>query len=157
MMTRKQRDQRSGYTLIELLEVIAAIAIGAWLADTASNYFEGVGRKVVYWTIATVGSALIFLCFLVGIGYLVGSIIYLRRGWKIVGMGRDELAYVERDKGRVIFGAELMGTGPVSRIITIPASDWDTSVPAWARGRREEIVARIRSEMPDPRYKYIDK
>lgn len=156
-MTKKQCDRCAGYTLIELLELIAAIALGAWLADTASDYFEGAGRKVVYWTVATVGSALIFVCLLVGVGYLVGSIMYLRRGWKIVGVGRDALAYVERDKGRIIFGAELMGTGSVSRIITIPVSDWDTSVPAWASGRREEIVARIRSEMPEPRYKYIEK
>ena len=63
-------DRRSGYTLIELLEAIVAIAIGACLADTASMYFEGIGQKVVYWTIATVGSAIIFLCLLFGIGYL---------------------------------------------------------------------------------------
>ena len=157
MMTRKQCDQRSGYTLIELLEATVAIAIGAWLADVASNNCEGVGRKVVYWTIATVGSALIFLCLLVGIGYLVGFTMYLRRGWRIVGVGRDALAYEERHKGRIEFGAELMGTGPVSRLITIPSSDWDASVPAWAKGRKGEIVARIRSEMPEPRYKCIEK
>jgi prepilin-type N-terminal cleavage/methylation domain-containing protein len=63
-------DRRSGYTLIELLEAIVAIAIGACLAETASKYFEGIGQKVVYWTIATVGSAIIFLCLLFGIGYL---------------------------------------------------------------------------------------
>jgi len=67
----KDRSRKRGeVTLIELLEVIAAIAIGAWLAETVSIHFQGASRKVVFWVIATVGSGVIFLCLLVGLGYL---------------------------------------------------------------------------------------
>ena len=76
MIIRQQKSNRAGWTLIELLECIAAIALGGWLADKASSHFEGVWHSVVFWTIATVGSGVIFVLFLYGFGYLFS---YLRR------------------------------------------------------------------------------
>ena len=73
MMIRQHTSTRrcvAGYTLIELLEGIAAIALGAWLADTVSSHFDGTWRTIVLWTIRTVGSGIFFLCFLYGFGYL---------------------------------------------------------------------------------------
>ncbi len=66
----------AGCTLIELIEVVAAIALGAWLADKVSSYFTGAWRTLVLWTIRTIGSGIIFLCFLYGFGYLLA---YLER------------------------------------------------------------------------------
>ena len=60
----------AGYTLIELLEAIAAIALGEWLGDVVSSHFEGTWRTVVLWTIRIVGSGVFFLCFLFGFAYL---------------------------------------------------------------------------------------
>ena len=73
MTFRQHNSNRAGYTLIELLEGIAAIALGAWLADKVGSHFQGVWHTIVYWTIATVGSGIIFLCFLFGFGYLFAS------------------------------------------------------------------------------------
>lgn len=69
-----QGEGDAGYTLIELLEGIAAIALGMWLADVASSHFEGAGHTIVLWTIRIVGSGIIFLCFLFGFGYLFGCL-----------------------------------------------------------------------------------
>ncbi len=70
---------QAGYTLIELLEAIAAIALGVWSANTLSGHCEGVWRAIVFWTVATVGSGIIFVLFLYGFGTLFG---YLRRHGK---------------------------------------------------------------------------
>ena len=77
-----------------------------------------------------------------------------RRGWITRGAGRDQIEYVERGRGRITFYAELMGRGPVSRVFTIPVSTWEMTAPAWARGRLEEIVARLKTDFPEPRYEY---
>lgn len=71
--TDARRDD-SGCTLIELFEGIAALMLGMWLADVASSHFEGVWRTVVLWTVRTLGSGIIFLCFLFGFGYLFGCL-----------------------------------------------------------------------------------
>ncbi len=70
MIFREHQSSRAGYTLIELLECIAAIALGGWLADRLSSHFTGVWHKIVFWSVATVGSGVIFLIFLFGFGYL---------------------------------------------------------------------------------------
>ena len=77
------------------------------------------------------------------------------RGWTVKGHGRDEIAYEEHRKGEIVFSAELMGAGPVARVIRLPErDDWDSTVPSWARGRRDEILARIMQTLREPRYSY---
>lgn len=76
MIFRQQSSSRYGWTLIEVLEGVAAIALGGWLADRLSSHIEGVRHKIVFWSIATVGSGIIFVIFLFGFGYLLS---YSRR------------------------------------------------------------------------------
>ena len=66
--TVEKRD--AGYTLIELMELIAAIASGAFVADKVARHFQGIWHTIVYWSIATVGSGIFFLFFLYSFGYL---------------------------------------------------------------------------------------
>ena len=80
-----------------------------------------------------------------------------QRGWTIIGQGRDQIAYVERNKGKLIFNAELMGTGPVDRVIHIPTSSWNTQFPTWAQDRREEIVSRLKMTLPELRHEYREE
>jgi hypothetical protein len=63
-------------TFIELLEVIAAIALGGLLAEILSSPFHGFWHPVVLWAVRTVGSGVIFLLLFWGIGHLFS---YLRR------------------------------------------------------------------------------
>jgi hypothetical protein len=76
MITRRQksslnkRRQDAGFTVIELLEGTAAIALACWLAEKLSSYYEGFWHTAVLWTVRTVGSVAIFLVLLYGFGYL---------------------------------------------------------------------------------------
>lgn len=73
MLIRRHTSEgrgRDGFTLIEVLECVAAVALGMWLADVASSHFEGAARTVVLWTVRTGGSGILFVCFLFGFGYL---------------------------------------------------------------------------------------
>jgi hypothetical protein len=36
-------------------------------------------------------------------------------------------------------------------------SNWNRTVPAWARGRRTEIVERIRSRLKPPMYQFVNR
>jgi len=83
------------------------------------------------------------------------QIRFLIRGWMILGHGRDEIAYVERGKGRIVFYAELMGRGRIIRILYLPGEDdWNAKTPSWAQNRRDEIVKRIKQVCPESRYEY---
>jgi len=108
------------------------------------------------------------------IGYIIGGVILgtpffgiaymlirrqidlVRKGWTIKGVGRDQIAYVERNNGQIVFAAEL-GTRPSRRIIQIPATQWNDRMPSWAKDRREEIVQRLKQAMPETQYKYEEE
>jgi hypothetical protein len=64
-----KRRQDAGFTVIELLEGIAAFALGGWLAEKLSSHFEGFWHTAVLWSVRTVGSGVIFLLLLYGFGY----------------------------------------------------------------------------------------
>lgn len=92
---------------------------------------------------------------LVAAGFAVAAfhrIRFLIRGWTIRGQGRDRIQYVERGNCSIVLDAELM-CGPLHRVISVPtAANWDSKVPDWARGRREEILARLKLTFPRPKY-----
>ncbi|MEI7850360.1 MAG: hypothetical protein WCH86_00840 [Kiritimatiellales bacterium] len=80
---------------------------------------------------------------------------FLIRGWMIIGHGRDEIAYVEHGNGKIVFWAEICVGGPIRRVICLPGEgDWQAKTPAWASGRRDEIVTRIKQAMPERHYEY---
>jgi hypothetical protein len=78
------------------------------------------------------------------------------RGWRVGHAGRDCIYYEERVEGRwqriEINGEMLMGT-PHHVVYFRSAEDW-RSYPDWARDRRAEIIARIKSEFREPDYEY---
>ena len=63
-------------TAIELFTAIAAIALGGWLASIVGSYFVGAWHTIVFWTIATVGSGILFCAFYKG---LITFFAYLKR------------------------------------------------------------------------------
>ena len=76
--------------------------------------------------------------------------------WRVGHQGRDQMYYEERIGGTwqrlEIQGEMLMGVAHHVIYFASPAA-WDR-YPEWARGRREEIIARIKSEFRPPEYEY---
>jgi hypothetical protein len=76
-----------------------------------------------------------------------------RRRWEFVSRGydasrhfRDQVRYVERapggtDRELVLDGEMLVGA---PHVIYVPSdSRWEADMPAWAKGRKREILARV--------------
>ena len=105
-----------------------------------------------------------YLCALaVGIVFFIAGVVIKRqllfkqRGWEILPVGRDQIKYVEQGTKGIVFYAELMGRGPVNRVIYVPNAEvWNISVPDWARGRRGEILARMKTVLPESKNEYQD-
>jgi len=79
------------------------------------------------------------------------------RDWRVGHTGRDRMYYEEFRGGTwqqiTIDGEMLMG--PAHHVIYFATPEkWD-SYPEWARGRRVEIIARIKSEFAPPDYEYF--
>ena len=78
------------------------------------------------------------------------------RDWRVGHQGRDEMYYEERINGgwqRLrISGEMLMGRAHHAIYFASPVA-W-LEFPEWARHRREEIIARIKSEFRSPDYEY---
>jgi hypothetical protein len=76
--------------------------------------------------------------------------------WRVGHQGRDQMYYEERIGSTwqrlEIQGEMLMGVAHHVIYFASPAA-WDR-YPEWARGRREEIIARIKSEFRPPEYEY---
>lgn len=80
------------------------------------------------------------------------------RGWRVGHRGRDEMYYEELRDGRweriPISGEMLMGRAHHVIYFASPR-EW-LAYPDWARHRRTEIVARVKSEFRPPDYEYLD-
>ncbi|MES2477299.1 MAG: hypothetical protein V4640_16050 [Verrucomicrobiota bacterium] len=77
--------------------------------------------------------------------------------WRVGHRGRDSMYYEELHGGiweRIdIDGEMLMGRAHhVIYFATAPA--WN-AYPAWAQGRRDEIISRIKSQFREPDYEYL--
>jgi hypothetical protein len=80
------------------------------------------------------------------------------RQWRVGHHGRDEMHYEELRDGRweriPISGEMLMGRAHHVVYFASPR-EW-LAYPEWARHRRDEIVARVKSEFRPPDYEYVD-
>ena len=78
--------------------------------------------------------------------------------WRVGHHGRDMMYYEEWAgiawRRLEISGEMLMGR-PHHVIHFRSAPAW-SAYPAWAHGRRDEIIARIKSEFRPPDYEYLD-
>ncbi|MCP5540377.1 MAG: hypothetical protein H7A52_09590 [Akkermansiaceae bacterium] len=78
------------------------------------------------------------------------------RGWRVGHAGRDRMYYEEwREDGwrRINLSGEML-TGPAHHVIYFPSPQAWRELPEWARDRRDEILARIKSEFREPEYEY---
>lgn len=78
------------------------------------------------------------------------------RTWRVGHRGRDQMYYEELVDGRweriEVQGEMLMGRAHHVIYFASPAA-W-SQYPAWAQGRRDEIIARVKSEFREPDYEY---
>lgn len=56
---------------------------------------------------------------------------------------------------RMDIDGEMLGRGPAHHMIYFRRPDMWANYPEWARNRRDEIIARIKSEFTPPGYEYI--
>jgi len=79
-----------------------------------------------------------------------------RRGWRVGHRGRDQMYYEERHGGswdRIEISGEML-MGPAHHVIYFATPSQWLQYPVWARHRRDEIIARIKSEFRPPDYEY---
>ena len=78
----------------------------------------------------------------------------LERGWRFRRAGRDQFFYQELIDGQwasITIDGEMLGGRP-RHVIYMPTIEAWGRLPAWARDRRAEIIARIQTECPEPDY-----
>jgi len=78
------------------------------------------------------------------------------RSWRVGHSGRDRMYYEEFREGswqQIIIDGEML-MGPAHHVIYFASPEQWESYPGWARGRRDEIVGRIKSEFALPDYEY---
>jgi len=79
-----------------------------------------------------------------------------RREWRAGHQGRDQMYYEELRDGawqRIDIDGEML-TGRAHHVIYFASAERWLRYPAWARGRRDEIIGRITSEFREPEYEY---
>lgn len=77
-----------------------------------------------------------------------------QRGWRVGHVGRDSMYYEEFRDGawhRIELDGEML-VGKAHHVIYFGSLNF----PDWARERRDEIIARIKSEFHPPQYEYDD-
>ena len=81
------------------------------------------------------------------------------RGWRVGHRGRDQMYYEELVAGRwerLEVDGEML-TGRAHHVIYFASPGRWAGYPAWARSRREEIVARIKMEFHPPDYEHYEE
>ena len=78
------------------------------------------------------------------------------RKWRVGHQGRDAMYYEELDHGewrRLSIDGEML-VGRAHHVIYFGSIEEWKRMPEWARGRRDEIIARIKRAFPIPDYEY---
>lgn len=78
--------------------------------------------------------------------------------WRVGHQGRDQIFYEERLDGawqRIVIDGEMLMGRPHHVIYFASPESWHR-YPEWARHRRDEIIARIKSQFREPDYEYSD-
>jgi hypothetical protein len=78
------------------------------------------------------------------------------QGWRVGHTGRDMMFYEEKHGWkwlRLDIDGEML-LGPAHHVIYFRGADGWKAYPEWARHRREEIIARIKSRFHTPEYEY---
>jgi hypothetical protein len=79
------------------------------------------------------------------------------RGFWIARKGRDAFEYQELRNGRVerlIIGGELMAIG--QHVVYVPnEQEWETTMPLWSQGRRDEIIQNVQRGLGTKNYEYV--
>ena len=78
------------------------------------------------------------------------------RDWRVGHAGRDRMYYEERHGSawrRIDIDGEML-TGRAHHAVYLASPESWVRYPEWARHRRDEIVARIKSELREPDYEY---
>lgn len=81
------------------------------------------------------------------------------RDWRVGHRGRDQMFYEERDGfswRRIEIDGEMLMSEAHHVIYFATSVQWLAKYPAWAQGRRDEIIARIKSEFRPPDYEYFE-
>ena len=82
---------------------------------------------------------------------------FWRLGYRASRWYRDEVRYEEiaSDAKRFLTldGQMLVGA---PHLVYIPEAEaWEAKMPAWARGRRDQIISRIKAELGTVKYDYV--
>jgi hypothetical protein len=81
----------------------------------------------------------------------------IKRGWRVGHLGRDQMYYEEFIDGaarRISLDGEML-VGRAHHVIYFASPEqWQQEYPDWAIDRRDEIIARIKSEFREPDYEY---
>jgi hypothetical protein len=80
-----------------------------------------------------------------------------KRGWHVSRLGRDQMLYEEfadRTTRHITIDGEMLVGRPRHVIYFASPDEWRQRYPDWARDRRDEIIARIKSELRQPDYEY---
>jgi len=79
------------------------------------------------------------------------------RGFWVTRKGRDSIEYQERrDRSirRLTIDGEMLVKGP--HVVYVPTeNEWERRMPAWAHGRREEIIANVKRDLGTKHYKFV--
>jgi hypothetical protein len=81
----------------------------------------------------------------------------MERAWRVGHHGRDQMYYEELRDGvweRIAIDGEML-MGRAHHVIYFATPERWLQYPAWARERRDEIIARIVSEFREPDYEYL--
>lgn len=76
--------------------------------------------------------------------------------WRVGHQGRDHVYYEEWGDGawrRIEIGGEML-MGRPHHVIYVPSPERWLTYPDWARGRRDEILERLRGKLAPPDYEY---